>query len=123
MKSSSNPLAVHRYQHKSRVFLEAFAKGSITSGLAFVIALHVYTAAVLFDNGLLPETIYPTLVFDGLLGGGCFVLLATCGRGKLGPLVEWLSWLVVSVVTVYAWIFFYEYLGSLGLAMSYFPET
>ncbi|MEX2715971.1 MAG: hypothetical protein Q6370_006685 [Candidatus Sigynarchaeota archaeon] len=121
--SSKNPLAVHRYQHKSRVFLESFAKASIASGLAFVVVLHVYTAAVLFCNDILPETIYPTLVFDGFLGGGCFVLLATCGRGNLGPLVEWLSWLVTSVVTVYAWIFFYEYLGSLDLALSYFAGT
>ncbi len=112
--TSKNPLSLHRYQHKSRVFLESFAKAGVTSALAFVIALHVYTAFVLLYNELLPETIYPTLVFDGLFGGGCFLLLATCGRGKKGPLVEWLSWLVVCVVTIYAWVFFIEYL--------HFPE-
>jgi hypothetical protein len=110
MERNKNPLAVHRYRHKSRVFLESFAKVGVTSGLSFYIALHVYTALVLFSVGILPETIYPTLVFDAVLGGGCFLLLATCGRGKFGPLVEWLSWLIVSVVTIYAWIFFVEYL-------------
>ncbi|NMC05609.1 MAG: hypothetical protein GYA24_10370 [Candidatus Lokiarchaeota archaeon] len=110
MERNANPLAVHRYRHKSRVFLETFSKAGVTSGLAFYIALHAYAAAMLHSAGILPETIYPTLVFDALLGGGCFLLLATCGRGKLGPLVEWLSWMIVNVITVYAWIFFVEYL-------------
>ncbi len=118
---SRNPLATHRYQHKSRVFLESFAKVGVTSGLAFVLVLHLYAAFVLLANDIPSETIYPTLVFDGFVGGGCFALLAACGRGKRGPLVEWLSWFVVAVVTIYAWIFFIEYLGLSDLTYLYFP--
>jgi hypothetical protein len=120
-----NLLAQHRYQHGSRVFLEAFTKGGVISGLVFVIVLHVYTALVLFFNGLLPETIYPTLVFDACVGGGSILSLIACGRGKRGALAEWLSYLTTCAITIYAWIWFIEYLDPFDSSLSpflYFPE-
>lgn len=114
-------ILAHRYAHRSRVFIETFSKLVLAGAIAFFLAWHAYTAALLAAAGVIPELIWPTLVFDVMLGGGVLLLLVFAGAGKHGPVAEWLACMVAAVVAIFLWIWTIEIVDPFGFGILYFP--
>nr|MDO8110488.1 hypothetical protein [Candidatus Sigynarchaeota archaeon] len=116
-------MLAHRYRHVSRVFLEIVAKLASVGGFAFILILHFYTSTLLALAGVIPELVLPTVLFDILLGAGGFCLVLITGTGKHGPVVEWLSFLVIDVICISIWIGMIEIIEPFQSGMLFFPAA
>ena len=104
-------------------FIDTFLKGVIIGSLFFFLILHIYIAFLLYVGGVLPELIWPTMIFVLMASAGVGLLILFGEKGGRRPMVAWLGYVGALVICVFEWSWRLGYYDHLGYAFTFFPAS
>ena len=105
MDKLNSPSCINSRERKTRkkiwVGLETISKLSILGSISFLLVLHFYTGFSILANGVIPELVWPTLVFDIFIAAGVISLLIISEYIKRAPLICWIFYLVTNILAFF----------------------